>query len=158
MTTIFGKVNDAKKTWPIDVDGLANSLGVKVQYVPMSDEISGALVEEEGGVYVIILNANHPRTRQRFTLAHELGHFIHHRPLVGEGVNDSKAYRTTAKARHFNPRVQPKHETEANQFAVSLLMPTGIVSRMRSSGLGAKEVAEKLEVSLGAAAIRIDTL
>lgn len=154
MATIFEKVRQAKSTYPVDVDKLAQSLGISVVYVDMHKEVSGALVRK-GDLYVITINKRHPRTRQRFTLAHELGHYIHHRPIIGDGVNDSKTYRTTDSDRHYNPRILPEHETEANQFAASLLMPMDIVERLRARGLNAEEIAKELQVSRHAASIRI---
>lgn len=154
MTTIFQKIKEAKSTYPVDVDRLAASLGISVVYVAMPEDVSGALVRK-GDLYVITINQRHPRTRQRFTLAHELGHYIHHRPIIGDGVNDSKTYRTTASDTHFNPRILPEHETEANQFAASLLMPMDIVDHLRARGLDAEAVAKELQVSRHAAAIRM---
>ena len=154
MATIFEKVKEAKSTYPVDVDRLAASLGISVVYVAMPEEVSGALVRK-GDLYVITINKRHPRTRQRFTLAHELGHYIHHRPIIGDGVNDSKTYRTTNSDKHYNPRILPEHETEANQFAASLLMPMDIVDRLRTRRLSVEEIAKKLQVSHHAAAIRM---
>lgn len=152
MATIFEKIRAARSSYPVDVDGLAESLGISVRYAPMPAEISGALVCE-GKSYAITVNSRHPRTRQRFTLAHELGHYIHHRHIIGGGVNDSKAYKTTGDAEHFNPRILPKHETEANQFAVSLLMPKELVDQLSATGMSAEAVARELEVAPKAAAI-----
>ncbi len=154
MTTIFRKVIDATATFPVDVDRLAESLGISVVYVNMPDEVSGTLVRKRG-LYVITINKRHPRTRQRFTLAHELGHYVLHRHIIGDGVNDSSAYRTIANDEYYNPGILPEHETEANQFAASLLMPKNIIDQLRASNLSAEEIANKLQVSHHAASIRM---
>jgi Zn-dependent peptidase ImmA (M78 family) len=155
MATIFEKIRTATTDYPVDVDGLAHSLGITVLYLPMADEISGTLVRK-GELYVITVNRNHSRTRQRFTLAHELGHYIHHRQIIGDGVNDSKTYRTINSGAYFNPRISRRHETEANQFAAALLMPQEIIDDLRGQGLSVEEIAKKLEVSRQAASIRMD--
>jgi Zn-dependent peptidase ImmA (M78 family) len=58
---------------------LLEDLGIKVfQYNFENDDISGmsAWVNEEEGIAVIFVNTSHPIDRQRFTVAHELGHLI----------------------------------------------------------------------------------
>lgn len=153
MTTIVEKINLARSSCPVNVDELAISLGISVAYISMPDEISGMLVRKDGK-YVITVNSKHPRTRQRFTLAHELGHYFHHRQIIGDGVNDSKTYRTINSGKHYNPRISQRHETEANQFAAALLMPQEIIDDLRGRGLSVEEIAKKLEVSPQAASIR----
>lgn len=155
MSNLFEMINDAREKCPVDVDGLAHRIGLPVSYVAMSEDISGELVRE-GGSYRININANHPRTRQRFTLAHELGHYVYHRSLIGDGVNDSRAYRTTTSAQHFNPKIKAEHETEANRFAASLLMPMAMIDHLyRVEGMTIEEVAETMQVSKHAASIRL---
>ncbi len=63
----------------------------------------------------IILNSNLPKTRQLFTLAHELGHIIipwHNGTIIDEIYNQS-----------YNNFVYRRFEQEANMFAAELLMP-----------------------------------
>jgi Zn-dependent peptidase ImmA (M78 family)/transcriptional regulator with XRE-family HTH domain len=54
--------------------------GIKVLPLDLAESISGmtAKVQRRSGrpVPVIVINANHPGERQRFTLAHELGHLV----------------------------------------------------------------------------------
>ena len=54
--------------------------GIKVLPLPLPKTISGmmAKVQRRSGrsVPVIVINSNHPGERQRFTLAHELGHLV----------------------------------------------------------------------------------
>jgi Zn-dependent peptidase ImmA (M78 family) len=155
MSNLFEIINDAREKCPVDVDKLAAQIGLPVSYVQMSEDISGELVRVDGR-YKININANHPRTRQRFTLAHELGHYVYHRSLIGDGVNDNKAYRTTTTAKNFNPRVKAEHETEANRFAASLLMPMAMIDHLyRVEGMTVEEVAERMQVSKHAASIRL---
>ena len=154
MTTIFETIQQAQGEIPVDVESLATKLGVPVKRMLMSEDMSGSLVKVGPDKYEIHLNVLHPSTRQRFTIAHELGHFVHHRSLLGNGVSDNRAYRTATDDEHFNPKIKPKHETEANRFAASLLMPKEIVAKLRNEGISVQDMADRLEVSKQAMSIR----
>ena len=62
---------------PVPVDQLTKKLGIILCPLPADDEISGAIVRKDGRV-VIAVNPAHHHNRQRFTIAHELGHFFFH--------------------------------------------------------------------------------
>src|SRR5439155_18530777 len=59
--------------------------------------------------------------RRRFTAAHELGHFILHRAVMGRFRAD-----TEATLREADEEVADRMEREANRFAAELLMPADI--------------------------------
>jgi Zn-dependent peptidase ImmA (M78 family) len=111
-------------TAPIDVKALIKKLKIKLELVDFGDEISGVLVTEKGKTK-IGYSKNESSQRQRFTLAHELGHFILH-------VKDStdKLFVDNVKVMYRKQaftRTEKMQEVEANQFAASLLMPKDIV-------------------------------
>ena len=95
---------------------LENSVGIRVFCVPTASAIAGmyAFVADLG--YCILLNAKHPRARQRWTLAHEFGHFLadRHKP----GVDYT---------RHAE-RI-PAGERFADAFAMCFLMPATSLRR-----------------------------
>lgn len=155
MKTIFEVIADAQTRYPVDVEGLAKALGIKTRSFRMPSDVSGALICDEDGSYRIHVNSEHPLTRRRFTIAHELGHYVLHRAMVGRGVNDNRAYRTTNQAEYYNPEIGPKQETEANRFAASLLMPQELIDRLREHGMGVDAMARALEVSNHAMHIRL---
>ncbi|MGL6493539.1 ImmA/IrrE family metallo-endopeptidase [Aeromonas veronii] len=101
------------------------------------------------------VNKNHHPNRQRFTIAHELGHFIHHRSLIGDGINDNKLYRSTNQGKYFNQNITLGHEKEANTFAASLLMPREVVIECRRKGMSIKEMADYFRVSQAAMSYRL---
>jgi Zn-dependent peptidase ImmA (M78 family) len=75
------------------------------------------------GSGVIGVNSEHPKTRQRFTIAHEIGHLLLHGEE--EFHIDEKAplaLRDEVSSQAIDPR-----EIEANQFAAELLMPDTLV-------------------------------
>ena len=76
--------------------------------------------------WAIVVNANDPPVRQRFTIAHELGHLLIHK------------YSTTHADGRYQVRFRNeksatgsvREEIEANQFAAELLMPEKEVRRL----------------------------
>lgn len=98
---------------PVDVLGLASSIGLHVEYVALPDDTSGFLKRVGGNWYIGVNSLHHPN-RQRFTIAHELGHYFLHRD---HGDFEDKAL--------FRKEMQvDRREYEANSFAARLLMPT----------------------------------
>ena len=153
--TIIEAIKRAQQTAPVNVEGLARDLGVRVTYPWVDDDISGELRRMSGDKFEISVNGTHAPTRRRFTLAHELGHFIYHRDLIGDGVDDNRAYRRTSTARYALTRIGTHEETEANRFAANLLMPMHLINQLRGEGLTRQQMAKRLEVSEHALAIRL---
>jgi Zn-dependent peptidase ImmA (M78 family) len=112
---------------PIPVDRLAMRLGLDVERAVLGDDISGLLVIQEGRG-IIGINASQASTRQRFTIAHELGHFVLHRDIVPVFIDKQflkpyvAAFRDGASATG-----EEEIEREANAFAAGLLMPANLV-------------------------------
>ena len=144
-----------KRPPPVDVEGVANSLGLTVHYAWLDDGISGELVRLPSGDYQINVHADDPSTRQRFTIAHEIGHYVYHRDLIDKGIDDNSAYRSTGEGRFHNRNIGPAQETQANRFAATLLMPNNMVADLRAAGFDRRGMAEKLGVSEHAMAIRL---
>lgn len=130
---------------PLNPIEIANRLGVKV--------FSSAGLGIFGGYYdttenVIVVNANDPPVRQRFSIAHELGHCV-----LGHGSSprdNSKEYDQS--------QYVPK-EYAANVFAAELLMPEDAVRVMvEQRGLNFSDLCEKFCVSAHAMRIRLEKL
>ncbi len=67
-----------KRRLPVNVDELATGLGFQVvRLFSVADEFSGIVSPKHR---LIGVNGNHHRHRQRFTLAHELGHIVLEHP------------------------------------------------------------------------------
>lgn len=99
------------KPVPFDVFGLASVLGVPVIPRPMEPNISGYFRNSADGFQIGVNSLHHPN-RQRFTVAHEIGHFMLHREHGS--FEDGLLFRNN----QFN-----QQEREANLFAALLLMP-----------------------------------
>ena len=146
----------ARKSPPVDVLSLPPMIGVRLQQACLGSDISGMLEGAPDGTFTITVNASDPQTRQRFTIAHELGHYMLHRHLVGAGIDDDRAYRSTSVGRYHNTAIGPKQETEANKFAASLLMPKDIVDARRAeAGATVSSLAAVFGVSEHAMSIRL---
>lgn len=150
-------VNHFRRNVPVDVEGLAFALGVPVHYSDLPDHISGMIEPHPLGGFQIFVNRKHPTTRQRFTIAHELGHYINHANLIGSGVGDDRAYRSADTGRYKNTVIGPKQETEANRFAATLLMPLETIHAIQlREGINDPSVlAKRFEVSDHAMHIRM---
>ena len=138
---------------PVPVEELAVAMGISLRFEPFTGEMSGLLHRTSGGA-TIGVNSAHASTRQRFTVAHELGHYLLHNDElhVDEGFlfRDARA----ATATH-------EQEIEANQFAANLLMPAEFLRREDVNVLdvehadAVRELAEKYGVSVQAMTLRL---
>jgi Zn-dependent peptidase ImmA (M78 family) len=110
-------------------------------------------VREERGSpsgFAIYLNKNDGSRRQRFTLAHEIAHYILHRDLIGDGLIDDALYRS---------RLSNLYERQANRFAAEVLMPAPVVRNYFQAGMREpRTLAIALNVSEAAVRIRLEEL
>jgi Zn-dependent peptidase ImmA (M78 family) len=146
---------------PVAVDQIAKKLGILLCPLPAGseDDISGAIVRNNNRV-VIAVNPEHHSNRQRFTIAHELGHYFLHESQVYEHVDQrfSVAWRKTDPSGGVDWL-----EVEANRFAAELLIPTKFLTRDLDS---LKEIdrhivavlANRYEVSKDAMKFRLTNL
>lgn len=154
----FEILNKATDNVPVDVDLLAKALDLELKYTSLDDEISGMIERLSDDRFRIVVNSNHAKTRQRFTIAHEIAHYMLHRNLIGDGITDNKAYRSADKGQYSNSRVGSRQEAEANKLAATILMPLEPVKKLRQilSGINDPSViAEVLGVSTQAYKIRM---
>ena len=103
----------------------------------------------------VIVNSNNPNVRQRFTLAHELGHILipWHIGTIIDSIDQNHSNLNGELFEYWNI------ESEANTFAEDLLMPKTWIESLISSNTNLadchKEVSIECEVSPLASAIRI---
>lgn len=133
------------KTLPVDPIAIAKAAGIEVRpSYDLGDGISGSFEYEDGaeGQHpVITYNLNDSILRQRFTVAHELGHFA-----FGD-ADHGKVFRDGSK--NFNIDNYDPVEVRANQFASQLLMPTDVVNGLieKRNITSPSELAAKFKVS-----------
>lgn len=61
---------------PIDVRQVAERLGLEVQYLLLDSGTDGMIVKEAGRPCKVVVDALAHTHRRRFTLAHEIGHYV----------------------------------------------------------------------------------
>ncbi|MCG8562675.1 MAG: ImmA/IrrE family metallo-endopeptidase [Hyphomicrobiales bacterium] len=136
---------------PVDVQAIAEDLGINVWSWDMGPDVSGMLARQsppDGGRsgYAIYVNNQHHPNRMRFTIAHEIAHFILHRDESPDTIRDDQFYRALS-----NPL-----EAEANRLAAEILMPWHLVNELTSQGVTSlDELASRMQVSKQAMAIRL---
>lgn len=134
---------------PVPVVEIARELGVECYRIPnMPDGLSGMLrkVPSDPSRFGIYVNARHSRTRQRFTIAHEIAHFMLHLDIIGDGVVDDALYRSGLS----NPV-----EAQANRLAADILMPWHLINPLVDKNYTMRDLAKTFDVSESAMAIRL---
>lgn len=156
---------------PIPVEKIAQKYS-RVVREPLPADVSGMLVPlpASGGKsrWVIVVNANDPPVRQRFTIAHELGHLLIHKYATPHADGRYQVRFRNEESATGGIR----EEIEANQFAAELLMPEREVRRLATKlrldvvdSSADKEavrklsgVAKRFQVSVQALSFRIANL
>ncbi|MFM0695220.1 ImmA/IrrE family metallo-endopeptidase [Paraburkholderia graminis] len=110
---------------PVDPAALAQAARVRVYMNPDLGGLAGCFYHDEFNNPVIEFNGNDPLVRQRFTIAHELGHFaLSHGPRFRDSTE-------SFSLSNYDPI-----EADANKFAAELLMPAAVVNGMiRTRGI-----------------------
>ena len=104
---------------PVPIVAVAEALGATILFENVSDDISGGLYRRPEGP-AIGVNAQHHPNRQRFTIAHEIGHLVLHE---SEDYFIDRTFRRDSVSSAAIDEV----EIEANKFAAALLMPKNYV-------------------------------
>ena len=152
------------ETPPVNVKRIAQSLKLKVLFANLGPNVSGLLISDGIEAQVCVQESD-PEPRQRFTIAHEIGHhFLRHQFEGGEHVHVDQGNYISERGARASDGVDPK-EIEANQFAACLLMPSKFVhEKVTELGGGplldnhVSYLADTFKVSEQAMTIRLTTL
>lgn len=145
---------------PVPVEKLAALLDAEIVLQPFSGEISGIVYRNEDGSAVIGVNSSHSTQRQRFTIAHEIGHLLLH---ADENLHVDKNFPIGLRDGVSSQSVD-ENEVEANQFAAALLMPADLIAADIEPLVGTdvlfaiRKLAKRYKVSEQAMSIRLSTL
>jgi Zn-dependent peptidase ImmA (M78 family) len=148
------KIRELLSEAPVKLNGIAEHLGLPVYLSTLKPKISGLIEPDEAArsKFRIRLNRHESPERQRFTLAHEIAHFLLHRSLIGTGVVDDTMYRSGLSSRR---------EVEANRLAADLCMPRELIDEHRRQLTHldgpelVSEMAKRFRVSNAAMQIRL---
>lgn len=144
-------------TAPVPVERVARRLGIQVRYAPFDGDISGMSYVKEGVSIIGVNNLHHPN-RQRFTLAHEIGHVLLHAAELRRQVHLDRVplYRDAVSASGKDAR-----ERTANAFASELLIPRSLLDKVVDASLDLEDedavarLARKFRVSVAAMHFRL---
>lgn len=107
---------------PVPVEAIARAKGLPIVETEMEAEVSGALIRS-GDLQGIAVNASQAPVRKRFTIAHELAHY-----LLNHIDKDHIDWQFTVIRRDGrSSEAEDDQEIAANFFAASLLMPKQIL-------------------------------
>jgi len=118
----------------IDVASIATAEGLEIIEEPFSGDVSGALIRSEFGAAIAVNGRQHPN-RIRFTIAHELAHFLLQHTADDEDHVDWDF--SIIRRDSLSSAASDVREIEANMFAANLLMPRLFVDRDVSLFVGA---------------------
>ena len=113
------KILRRQEALPVRLSDLAKDLGVRLVASTLPAGVSGEIRPNEVGGYVISVNRHDSARRQRFTVAHEIAHYLLHRDQIGQGITDDALYRSS---------LSDSREAEANRLAADILMPRGAIA------------------------------
>lgn len=147
LTEQMALVRRHQKAAPVDVVKIAGKLGLGVWTAHGWPETLSGMIKPGKKGYDIFTNANHSPQRRRYTIAHEIAHFMFHDFLIGDGIVDNHRYRS--KLSWANERI-------ASNYAAEILMPDHLLEKALKAGdTDIARLAEVFDVSVNAMAIRI---
>lgn len=128
---------------PVKLGAMAKALGLKVLLSTLPRGTSGQIGQEDN-IFVIRINRHEAKRRQRFTLAHEIAHYLLHQDkiLATGGWSENVLLRSGQPA---------EIEYEANRLASDLIIPSAQLSKATKeySGSITSEVIEGLAHRFG---------
>ena len=140
---------------PIDVVRIADLLGMEVKRLPLEPGTDGILVKDEKyKPFKAVVDSNANPRRARFTLAHEIGHYV----KDYQNFPDDKVAGIVQKRNEMSSAGVDPDEIWANGFAASLLMPPGIVKKLWAENVPYEDMAKMFGVSLASLGHRLDNL
>lgn len=141
---VRAKIDEHLFEYPVKLGEIAKRLGVRVLLSTLPRGTSGKIGQENGD-FVIRINRHEAKHRQRFTLAHELAHFLLHR----DRVEAAKGWSENVLLRAPNQPMQIEYE--ANRLASDLVIPSAQLAEATAeySGPMTSEVIEDLARRFG---------
>lgn len=125
---------------PIPVEELVEFEGLGLIRTQFEDGAIAGVINLEKKY--LLINANDSLTRQRFTIAHELGHWILHKEFMQLNKDMAVLYR-----KPLGEAESDAFEREANCFAANLLVPEEMLREAIKSGYDEASLASRFNVS-----------
>ena len=150
---------DLYENGALNLRKLSEKIGIKGIILAefYTDQISGLLRKEKDG-WKIYVNETDSPSRRRFTIAHEIGHYISY-------INDSYSKPYFDKNGEISDLALQRRngmtgsvEAEANTIAADLLMSKKDIERMVNENKTIEEMAEYFQVSETAMSVRLEDM
>ena len=107
--------------FPVDPIVIAQRMGVDTYMADNLGDTSGVIMRPPGEEAAIYINQFESKARQRFTCAHEIGHYVER----ARNRDDAYTFRDRRAGRADTP-----HEWYADFFAANLLMPQAVFEEL----------------------------
>lgn len=117
------------KLLPLPIEEVARACGILEIRALTTDGFEGGLIQDEykeKGFILVKAGARPDRTR--FTIAHELGHFINLRHIAPPGMEQLLCSREDMSLAGVTQTGRHGMEAQANEFAANVLMPAAVLS------------------------------
>lgn len=136
---------------PIDVKKILERLGINLMPYPFPEKVSAVLLKE-GQMLVVGVNNQHHPNRQRFSIAHEIGHYClgHYKDIYVDTQSISEGRFDLGDENHDKTQ-----EQEANHFASEILIPSSLIEKDFKAIRDAEQLAKLYQVSKDALWIKL---
>jgi hypothetical protein len=140
--------------YPVDPFAIAKAFDIDVYFGDLPGNVSGMLRRTGEGRVEMYIDTDDVSRRQRFTAAHELGHYVQR--LKRGDLADELAF-VDRRGDVASLGTDPE-EMYANEFAASILMPASVVRFLKSRRLTSFEMAKFFDVSPTSMEFRLKNL
>lgn len=131
------------KTLPFDIEKLITLFGIEICFEDL-DRLMSGYIEKRNSSWVVGVNKYHSPRRQRFTLAHELSHYLLHKEIIEQKKHTDKNL--------FRDETSNQIEKEANDLASEILIPQEEFKKQVDNGnRNFLSLADYFNVSIAAA-------
>lgn len=131
-------------TPPVPIEVIASREGAVIARNHFDGPQSGFALRTEGGDRIIGVNTATSSRRQRFTIAHELGHLLLHEGDLILDYSVRTDFREEGARVNFRDESSSlatnREEIQANRFAAEILMPVAMVFAEARSALAAGQL------------------
>ena len=152
----ISKILDCQNNIPVEIVSLANSLGIEVyKAFNMDADTSGAIINKNEN-YIIYTNANEPVYRRRFTVAHEIAHYMLHKDIIDNHLDGNLTDAIGIGGIMYRSKLSSIFEKDANKLAEEILMPLEKIKELYLKYNDIRKLSEEFDVSEQAVKIRIN--
>lgn len=124
--------NQLENPVPINIEACAAACGILEIKELETTGFEGGLIQDDTKTNgFILVNQTSPTFRKRFTIAHELGHFLNLRHVAKPGQTRLMCTKEDMSLREKGRNNISDMEREANEFASHLLMPKSFLATHR---------------------------